>query len=144
MRRLRGPLALLLLLVSAGVALTAARPSSEPGCRSAARHLVEIRSYNLRPGSRAEFHRVATEQALPMLRRHRIDVVAAGPSPHDTTSYYLIRAFASLDARQQSEDRFYGSTEWRDGPRAAILALIESYTTVVLEVDDRTLAGLRH
>ena len=141
MQRLRARRLLLPLVASASIAALALRPSSSPG--HGAPHLVEIRSYNLRPGSRGEFHRLATDQAVPMLRRFRVDVVAAAPSPHDTTSYYLIRAFASLDDRQQSEDRFYGSAEWRDGPRAAILALIESYTTVVLEVDDRTLAGLR-
>jgi hypothetical protein len=83
------------------------------------------------------------EESLPMLQRWQVDVVAYGPSPHDTDSYYLIRAFASLEARAQSEDAFYGSAEWRTGPREAILALIENYTTVVLVLDDLTVQGLR-
>ncbi len=45
--------------------------------------------------------------------------------------------------RETDQGAFYGSAEWKDGPRDAILALIESYTTVVLEVDDPTLKGLR-
>jgi hypothetical protein len=104
---------------------------------------VEIRSYNLKPGTRAEFHRLVEEQAIPMLRRWKVDVVAYGPSPHDDTSYYLLRAYASLADRQQSQDKFYGSDEWRKGPREAILAPIESYTSVVIDMDDATLQGLR-
>ncbi len=106
-------------------------------------HLVEIRSYNLKPGSRDQFHRLVSEQAIPMLRRRKIDVVAFGPSPHDKDSYYLIRRFDSLTHREQTEDAFYGSDEWRQGPREAILALIENYTDTVLELDEVTVKGLR-
>lgn len=109
----------------------------------AARRAVEIRSYNLRPGTRPEFHRLATEHAVPMLLRWEIDVVAYGPSPHDDTSYFLIRSFADLAERERSEDAFYGSAEWRQGPREAVLALIESYTTVVLDLDEATIERLR-
>ena len=73
-----------------------------------------------------------------------IDVVAYGPSAHDENSYFLIRSFASVDQRQRSEDAFYGSEEWRLGPRQAVLDLIESYTTVVLELAVATVDGLRH
>jgi hypothetical protein len=105
--------------------------------------LLEIRSYNLKPGTRAAFHQLMVEQSLPMLKRWHVDVVAFGSSPHDDDSYYLIRAFASLEDRARSEDAFYGSDEWRKGPREAVLALIDSYTTFVMEVDYLTLQGLR-
>jgi hypothetical protein len=106
--------------------------------------VVEIRSYNLKPGLRDRFHEIATAQAIPMLRRSKIDVVANGPSLHDANSYYLIRAFASPEERERQEDAFYGSDEWRQGPREAVLGAIESYTTVVVHVDPQTLEGLRH
>lgn len=107
------------------------------------RPFVEIRSYNLKPGTRAEFHRLFLEAAMPLLQRWNVDVVAYGSSLHDENSYYLIRRFDSLVHREQTEDAFYGSDEWRKGPREAILALIENYTEVVLELDDATVQGLR-
>lgn len=106
-------------------------------------HFVEIRSYNLKPGARAEFQRLFLEEAFPMLKRWRVDVVTYGPSLHDESSYYLIRRYDSLAHREESEDTFYGSDEWRQGPREAILALIENYTEIVLELDGDTLQGLR-
>jgi hypothetical protein len=106
-------------------------------------HFVEIRSYNLKPGTRDRLHQIMTEQALPMLVRWGVDVVACGSSLHDQDSYYLMRAYPNLSAREQSQDAFYGSDEWRNGPRESVLALIESYTSVVIEVDDATLSGLR-
>jgi NIPSNAP protein len=106
-------------------------------------HLVEIRSYSLKPGTRAEFHRLVVEQSMPMLERWNVDVVAFGPSLHDEDSYYLIRRYDNLAHREQSENAFYGSDEWRQGPREAIIALIESSTEIVLELDEVTVQGLR-
>jgi hypothetical protein len=104
---------------------------------------VEIRSYNLKPGTRAQFDRAMTNEAVPMLLRWQVDVVSWGPSPHDEDSYYLIRSYASLAERQDSQDRFYGSDEWRQGPREGIVGLIDSYTSVVIEMGETTIAALR-
>ena len=41
------------------------------------------------------------------------------------------------------EDAYYASDDWRKGPREAMLALIENYTDLVLEVDEVTVQGLR-
>ena len=106
-------------------------------------HFVEIRSYNLRPRTRNEFHRLFIQEAFPMLKRWNVDVLAYGPSPHDKNSYYLIRRYDSLAHREKSEDAFYDSAEWRQGPREAIIALIENYIEIVLELDELTVQGLR-
>ena len=49
-------------------------------------HILEIRSYQLKPGTREEFHRLFLQAALPMLQRWNVDVVAYGPSLHDPDS----------------------------------------------------------
>jgi hypothetical protein len=118
--------------------LVAAQERKAPATR-----LVEIRSYNLKPGTRDRFHQRFVQESLPMLRRWNVDVVAYGPSLHDNDSWFLMRGFASVEARQKSEDAFYGSDEWKKGPREATLADIESYTTVVVRLDDAAIAGLR-
>src|SRR6185436_10029045 len=107
-------------------------------------HFIEIRAYNLKPGTRAEYHRLFIEEAMPLLQRFHMDVVAYGPSLHDENSYYLIRRFDSLAQRAQSEESFYGSDEWRKGPREAVIACIENYSEVVLELDEATVQGLRN
>ncbi len=104
---------------------------------------VEFRSLNIKPGRRAEFHQLYLEQALPRLKRWNFDVVAHSPSLHDENTYYVIRRYDSLPQREQMEDTYYASDDWRKGPREAMLALIESYTDIVLELDDVTVQGLR-
>lgn len=105
--------------------------------------LIEIRSYNLKIGSRNEFHRLVLEESLPLMKKWHVDVVAFGPSPHDDTSYYLIRAYENLAERQSSQDAFYSSSDWRQGPREAIVSLIESDTSIVIEMEAAVADALR-
>jgi hypothetical protein len=97
--------------------------------------VVEIRSYTLLPGTRAAFHQLVVEKSLPMLQRWKIGVGGYGPSLQEDSSYYLIRVYTGLEERQRTEDAFYGSDEWKKGPREAILSKIIHYTTVILPVD---------
>lgn len=106
--------------------------------------VVEIRTYTLHPGAAHEYERLFKEEAMPMLARQGIDVVAAGSSLGDPNGYYLIRAFDDLEHLRRSEESFYGSAEWRDGPREPVLALIDSYADLVLKLDESTIDGLRH
>jgi len=105
---------------------------------------VEIRSYRLKPGTRDTFDRLMSDISVPMLRHWQTDVVRHGASAHDEVSYYLIRAYSSVEDRQRRQDEFYGSAQWRDGPRQAILDLIEEYTSVVMPMDDLTIDRLRN
>lgn len=100
--------------------------------------ILEIRTYRLVPGTSGEFVRLMTEESLPLLADFGIRVVTCGTSlvsedGHDEA--YLIRAFDSLDQHHAQEEAFYSSTAWRDGPRVAVLACIESYHTVVLPAE---------
>jgi ketosteroid isomerase-like protein len=125
------------------VALALPAPVLDCGAIAESAAVLEIRSYNLKSGTRERFHALFVHDALPLLQKARVDVVAYGPSLHDRDSYFLMRAFSGLEDRQRQEDAFYASDTWRTGPREAVLAAIDSYTTVVIPVDDATLRGLR-
>jgi hypothetical protein len=130
--------------LQSGGEIAAATAELSPQARPADTRIVEIRAYNLKPGMHDRFRRLFHEQAFPMLQRAQIDVVAFGRSMHDQDAWYLMRAFSSVAERQASEDAFYGSREWVEGPRAAVLDCIDSYTTLVVELDGATIEGLRN
>lgn len=132
-----------ILLAVAILALGSVSSINAQDSPAAPTRLVEVRSYNLKPGTRDRFHALFEREALPMLKRWHVDVVGYGPSRHDQDSWFLMRGFPSVAARQKSEDAFYGSEEWIKGPREAILAAIDTYATIVIDVDEPTLRGLR-
>ena len=104
--------------------------------------VLEIRTYALRPGTRGEYHRIFQERALPLLRAYGIRVVRAGPCLEDENSYVLIRGFRSLAERDEQEERFYDSDDWRDELREEVLGRIESYLTVVVPVSAAAVEAL--
>jgi hypothetical protein len=95
--------------------------------------IIEIRTYTIKPDKRDDFHALVVK-TLPLLKKYGIEVVRYGPSLHDSTSYVLIRSFRNLEEREKLEDAFYGSDDWKLGSRDAVLALIETYTTMVMPV----------
>ena len=107
---------------------------------SAAGSILELRVYTLKPGTRLSFHDRFHGSILPMLERHGIAVVSAGPSLHDDDSYHLIRAFASLEQRDAQLGTFYGSDEWLSQHDAQVMAMIATYSTCVIEDGARLLS----
>ena len=107
------------------------------------KRLIEIRSYKLKRGALEEFHAAVLSSAVPMLRRWGTDVVAFGPSRHEPDTYFLIRAYADLEDLNSSQDAFYGSNEWREGPRESIVSRIESHLSTVLCLSSESIDDLR-
>lgn len=109
--------------------------------------ILEIRTYRLRHGGVEAFVALMRERALPLLAAQGVDVVACGasldPRDGDPRDAFLLRAFPDEEARERAERSFYASPAWRDGPRAAVLDRIESFHTIVLDVDPLAVDGLR-
>jgi hypothetical protein len=58
----------------------------------------------------------------------------------DQNSYYVIRQFQSLEERQRSEDAYYTSDDWQEGPRSRILGLLDHFAYAV--ISDKTLTAI--
>jgi hypothetical protein len=107
------------------------------------KRLVEIRSYKLKPGTGAKFHALVTSQSMPLLLAAQMDVVAYGQSLHDADSYCLIRSYESMEHLSASQEEFYSSSAWRQGPREAIISLIDADINIVLWLTPESLQALR-
>ena len=107
------------------------------------KRLIEIRSYQLKLGTAAQFHNTAALTVVPMLREWGMDVIAFGPSVHEPDTYFLVRAYDDLADRNAQQEAFYGSALWRDGPRESIVSRIESYLSTVLWLSPESVEDLR-
>lgn len=104
--------------------------------------VLEIRTYRIKPGLRDAFHRLVADESIPLVRAHGMRVVQFGPSLHDADSYVLMRAFHSLEQRTEQEDSFYGSDLWLQKYDASVMAMIDSYLTVVIPTSEAAIAEL--
>jgi hypothetical protein len=95
--------------------------------------ITEIRTYKLKKDFAELFFKIFTEQSLPMLKSWNVNVVDFGVSIIDDESFYLIRTYDSVAQRKESQEKFYGSEEWINGPEESLMNCIETYNTVVIE-----------
>lgn len=105
--------------------------------------LLEIRTYRLKPDTLDAFHEAMHERAVPMLRSKGMDVVTYGKSDHEEPTYHLVRAYDSRAALEAEQAAFYGSSEWRDGPRSALVDRIETYLNTLLWVSQEAADSMR-
>ena len=107
------------------------------------KRLLEIRTYRLKPGAVDAFHDAVHTKAVPMLKAKGMDVVAYGRTDHEEQTYFLVRAYASREALAQEQAAFYGSDEWRSGPRNELVSRIETYVNTLLWASEPAVASLR-
>lgn len=105
--------------------------------------LVEIRTYQLKPGTGGKFHQCVLEQSVPLHAQWGIDVVTFGQSLGDPDTYVLIRAYEGLAHLESSQSAFYASSAWREGPREAIVSMVQSDSNAVLWLDHASIDQLR-
>ncbi|SCW87318.1 NIPSNAP protein [Paenibacillus tianmuensis] len=105
--------------------------------------VIEILLYTLKPGTGGEFHRIMQEISVPLHRKVGMDVVAYGNSLHDPDAYYLIRSYDSLDHLGSSQDAFYKSEAWRNGPRVDIIERISTSLKSVVSLSPEAIDELR-
>ena len=95
--------------------------------------ITEIRIYKLKKNTETKFEKIFTEQSLPMLKRWNVNVVEYGFSLGDKESFYLIRNYENLEDRKESQDAFYSSNEWINGPEKFIMECIDTYNTTIVD-----------
>ena len=105
--------------------------------------LIEIRTYRLLPGTIDAFDQAVHTLAVPMLKAKGMDVVAYGRSDHEEETYFLIRSYESREALNNEQAAFYGSNDWRLGPRAELVDRIQTYVNTLLWLHDSAVTSLR-
>lgn len=105
--------------------------------------IIEILMYTLKPGSGLDFHQIMQNVSVPLHLEAGIDVVSYGSSLHDCDSYHLIRSYESESHRQVSQDVFYASDAWKQGPRVDIISRIEISTTTVMALAQDVIDAIR-
>ncbi len=72
-----------------------------------------------------------------------MDVVAYGKSDHEEETYFLIRAYESREALEAEQAAFYGSTQWREGPRSALVDRINTYVNTLVWASAQSVDDIR-
>lgn len=105
--------------------------------------VVEIILYQLKPGAGQKFHQIMAKVSVPLHQNAGLEILAYGHSLHCENDYFLIRVFDCLEQMTVSQNNFYQSDEWQNGPRSEIVDSIKSSAKSVLLVNEFAINALK-
>ncbi|HEX2271832.1 MAG TPA: NIPSNAP family protein [Pyrinomonadaceae bacterium] len=95
--------------------------------------IVEVRSYRIKPGHRAEFIELFETRAIPALRSHGMLIIGPLLDLENPNKFVFLRSFPSLEERERMKDDFYGGDLWKNELEALAMPLLDSYDVILCE-----------
>ncbi len=98
--------------------------------------ILEIRHYTLKPGRREDFISFFETRNRAALRDAGMLVFGPMRDLEDENKVHWMRAFPSLEAREQLKEDFYNGPVWTNEVEAQVMPLIERYEAEVVETTE--------
>ena len=95
--------------------------------------IVEVRSYRIKPGKRAEFIELFETRAVPALREYGMKIVGPMLDVENPNKFVFLRSFPSLEERERMKDAFYGGDLWKNELEAIAMPMLDSYDVILCE-----------
>ena len=95
--------------------------------------IVEMRTYKLKPGRRAEFLEIFRTRSVPS--HHEIGMKILGPflSIEDPDVFFFMRGFPDLASREPMKAQFYEGELWKSELENLLMPMLEKYDVVLVE-----------
>jgi len=95
--------------------------------------IVEVRSYRIKPGRRAEFISFFETRAVPALQSHGMKVLGPFLDIENPNKFVWLRSFPSLEDRERMRSAFYEGELWKNELEAIAMPMLESYDVILCE-----------
>jgi hypothetical protein len=100
--------------------------------------IVEMRTYTLKPGKRAEFLEIFRTKSMPAHTEIGMRIAGPFPSLEDPDVFFFMRGFPDLASREPMKAKFYEGELWKRELEGVLMPMIEKYDVVLVEdADDR-------
>jgi hypothetical protein len=95
--------------------------------------IVEVRSYRIKPGCRAEFIEFFEKRSIPALRSYGMNVIGPFIDLENPNKFVWLRIFPSLEERERMREAFYEGDPWKSELEAIAMPMLESYDVILCE-----------
>jgi len=98
--------------------------------------IIEMRTYKIKPGLRAEFLKTFEAKVRP--EHETIGMKILGPflSIEDADTFFWMRAFPDSKSRKQMRNQFYEGKLFKDDLEKNHVPMLEKYEVVVVEAKE--------
>src|SRR5215469_5737610 len=95
--------------------------------------IVEVRSYRIKSGHRAEFIQFFETRAVPALRSHGMKILGPLLDLENANKFVWLRSFPSLAERDRMRNDFYEGQLWKNELESIAMPMLESYDVILCE-----------
>jgi len=98
--------------------------------------IVEMRTYRIKPGKRAEFVEIFRTRSIPAHLEIGIKILGPFLSVEDPDVFFFMRGFPDLASHKPLKAKFYESPAWKSELEGLLLPMLEKYEVVVVDDPD--------
>lgn len=95
--------------------------------------IVEMRTYKLKPGTRARFLEVFRTKSAPAHDTIGMKILGPFLSIEDPDTFFFMRGFPDLESREPMKAQFYEGELWKSELEAVLMPMIEKYEVVLVD-----------
>lgn len=95
--------------------------------------IIEMRTYTLKPGKRAEFLEVFRTKSVPAHDEIGMKILGPWPAIDDPDRFFFMRGFPDLASREPMKAKFYEGELWKSELEQMLMPMIEKYDVVLVD-----------
>jgi len=99
--------------------------------------IIEMRTYKLKPGKRAEFLEIFRTKSIPAHAEIGMKILGPWLSIEDPDTFFFMRGFPDLASREPMKARFYEGELWKRELEQTLMPMIERYDVVLVDDSQR-------
>jgi len=98
--------------------------------------IIEMRTYKLKPGKRAEFLEIFRTRSMPAHAEIGMRILGPWPSVDDSDTFFFMRGFPDLASLEPMKAKFYGGELWKQELESLLMPMIDRYDVVLVDDSD--------
>ncbi len=98
--------------------------------------IIEMRTYQTRPGRRSEFLEIFRRKSIPAHAEIGMRILGPFLSVEDDDTFFFMRGFPDLASREPMKAKFYEGELWKNELESVLMPMLEKYEAVVVEDTD--------
>jgi hypothetical protein len=98
--------------------------------------IIEMRTYWIKPGKRAEFLEVFRTRSIPAHADIGMKILGPFLSVEDPDVFFFMRGFPDLASREPMKAKFYDGELWKRELEGVLLPMLNKYEVVLVEDPD--------
>ena len=98
--------------------------------------IMEMRTYKLKPGTRAEFLQIFRAKSMPAHAAIGMKILGPFLSIEDPDMFFFMRGFPDLPSREPMKAQFYEGELWKSELESVLMPMLEKYEVVLVDDPD--------